>query len=215
MRHRLFVIVFILLTSVTARAENSLEPVEYPWAVFWYYGRMTENALKNVLRFDYSLAKANLTSFEVSKTLSPENPIRWIFQPIVTNVSFAVNGTYQEDPVGPIGQFNPYLLFRWEHFPWDKYVVTTFAIGEGFSWVSDIPSRESRTPEKAAIARKFYNYLMFEASFARPKQPEWQLVYRLHHRSGVFGLYGPGVNGSTAVGLGVRYQFFPQNKTVH
>ncbi len=54
---------------------------------------------------------------------------------------------------------------------------------------------------------KFLNYLMFEFDFALPHEPSWSLVTRIHHRSGVFGLFG-GVHGATnAFSLGIRYHF--------
>jgi len=48
---------------------------------------------------------------------------------------------------------------------------------------------------------------MFEFDFALPHEPSWSLVTRIHHRSGVFGLFG-GVHGATnAFSLGIRYHF--------
>jgi hypothetical protein len=44
--------------------------------------------------------------------------------------------------------------------------------------------------------------------FLLPFHPkDWQLVYRLHHRSGVFGLMGADNASNTVVQLGVRHYF--------
>ena len=47
---------------------------------------------------------------------------------------------------------------------------------------------------------------MVEATFALPRHPQWQLAYRIHHRSGIFGVYDTD-SGSNTVGLGLRYFF--------
>jgi hypothetical protein len=48
---------------------------------------------------------------------------------------------------------------------------------------------------------------MLEAAFALPAYPQIQVVGRIHHRSGAFGLYRAGNTGSNAVGIGIRYLF--------
>lgn len=48
---------------------------------------------------------------------------------------------------------------------------------------------------------------MFETTAALPMFPYLEAVARIHHRSGVFGLYGAGNSGSTAIGIGERVRF--------
>jgi hypothetical protein len=47
---------------------------------------------------------------------------------------------------------------------------------------------------------------MLEATFALPKYPQWQLAYRIHHRSGIYGVFDTD-SGSNTIGLGLRYFF--------
>lgn len=51
------------------------------------------------------------------------------------------------------------------------------------------------------------HYVAIEATFTLPHYRDWQLVYRLQHRSGVIGLMSSGNAGNTAVQLGVRHYF--------
>jgi hypothetical protein len=51
------------------------------------------------------------------------------------------------------------------------------------------------------------HYMAIEATFALPNHKDWQLVYRLHHRSGVFGLMQGDNSGTTAVQIGIRHYF--------
>ncbi|WP_155890787.1 hypothetical protein [Desulfuromonas sp. TF] len=40
-----------------------------------------------------------------------------------------------------------------------------------------------------------------------PRVPRWRLSARIHHRSGVFGLFDGVRGGSNFMGLGVTYRF--------
>lgn len=179
---------------------------KYKWGFLGYIGGMTNSELYHDMYFDWQgLGPGTLYVFEVDRQLSVDNWARKLFSKVVSTIELAANVTYETDPTGPLEEFNPYFIFRWREFPWNQKVLTTFAVGEGVSWASHNPEREIRTEEKADSATKFLNYLMVETTFSLPSHPEWQIMYRLHHRSGVFGLYCPGRSGSTAAGLGVRY----------
>ncbi|HVV68120.1 MAG TPA: hypothetical protein VHE99_03660 [Gammaproteobacteria bacterium] len=189
--------------------DPTLQMTDLPWAVMVYYGRMTNDTLGNVVIQNYSFANENLYSVEFAHQLSESNPVRRFFQPILSTMEVVGNFTYRQDPVGPIYEFNPYVTFRWAHFPWDKYITTTFGLGEGISFDSKVPAIESNSDDQNTTdsPQKVLNYLMLEATFALPDHPHWELVARVHHRSGVFGLYKAENSGSTAIGLGIRYRF--------
>ncbi len=177
----------------------------YPWAVMGYYGKMTRNTLGQVLGFGYKIGNETLYSIEFGKRLSRQNMFMHFFQPIFNTISIVGNFTYRDDRVGPIYEFNPYISFRWERFPWNRYVPTTFAIGEGLSYDTKVPYREAENSNQGT--KRLMNYLSFELTLGIPKFPHWQILWRIHHRSGVYGLYDAGNSGSTAVGLGLRYMF--------
>jgi hypothetical protein len=73
---------------------------------------------------------------------------------------------------------------------------------QGVSFNSSLSNFESTYRDKSS---QLLNYLAFELEAA--VSPQWSLVGRIHHRSGVFGLYN-GVNeGSNAYLLGLRHRF--------
>lgn len=101
-------------------------------------------------------------------------------------------------------EFNGAVLFRWLPFPWDAYLDTSFAVGEGFSYATQKPELEIMEHDKTS---KFLNYLSFDLEFVVPGVPRASLFTRIHHRSGCFGLIN-GVNGgSNAMTAGVKYSF--------
>lgn len=183
---------------------------DYNWAITVLYGSQLETIMNKAIRFDLPLAdgaqRSRLWSADLAYQLKKSNVVRRMFQPIISTIEVAANVTFRDDPNGNIEEFNPYLRFTWNNFPWNKYLTTTLTIGEGISYATGLTSRETRDTKKAEDVRRLLNYLMVEATIALPSYPQWQAVYRLHHRSGVFGLYTSGVVGSTAVAVGLRYQ---------
>jgi len=100
-------------------------------------------------------------------------------------------------------EFTGSVNARWVVFPWNRYVETTAAFGEGLSWATEIPALEKADPTNSAN-RQLLNYILLEVTFAIPESP-WSLVTRIHHRSGVFGLFGH--SGSNVLDAGIRYRF--------
>ena len=101
-------------------------------------------------------------------------------------------------------EINGAFVTRWSVFPWDRFIDTSFAVGEGLSLATEIPQIEKRNHDHAS---QFLNYLMFEIALALPNNPNWSVITRLHHRSGVFGLFDNVTGASNALGVGCKYTF--------
>jgi len=99
-------------------------------------------------------------------------------------------------------EFNGLIIGRWHAFPWNKYVETSFAMGDELSYYTEVSKVEKEDDEDA---QKTLNYLMFELALGLPQYPRWDLVVRIHHRSSIFGLYGAG--GSNYVCGGIKFSF--------
>lgn len=87
-------------------------------------------------------------------------------------------------------EFVGLILGRWHPFPWDNYIDTGFAIGGGLSFFSSISQTELQRDENA---QHLLGYLAFEFTFGLPQYPRWNLMFRVHHRSGAKGLIGESV----------------------
>jgi len=99
-------------------------------------------------------------------------------------------------------EFNAAIIARLVNFPWEN---TNLAFGEGLSMASRKPKFEKEIHEGKASA--LLNYLMFELALSLPDAPKWEMIARLHHRSGVNGLFNDVSGGSNALGVGIRYKF--------
>ncbi len=101
-------------------------------------------------------------------------------------------------------EFVGLIIARWHEFPWNNYVNTSFAVGDGISYYTKISNVEKKDDENAQHA---LNYLMFELTLGLPQYPKWDLMLRIHHRSSAFGLIGPSGSGSNFVCGGIKYSF--------
>lgn len=187
--------------------KSLLVPPNKRWGVLIYHSWMTNNNIGPILtaqnvHFKYG----TMNSIDLSYQLDPTNPLRRFFKPLVSTIEVAGNITQRHDPNGLIYEFDPYLDFRWKTFPWDHYVTTTFAIGDGLSYATGIPMREQHDSSNNN-AKRLLNFLVVEATFAAPSHPYLQFVVRLNHRCGAWGLFGAGNLSSNAIGLGLRYLF--------
>ncbi len=147
----------------------------------------------------------HIQSVELAYTLNKNNVIRRFFSPIVGVVQIALDTTVRTGSNEPtIYELDPYIGFRWANFPWNNYLTMSFEAGEGISYATSVPAIESHDNDNT---KRLLNFMMLEATFAAPKYPRLQLVVRIHHRSGAYGLYHAGNTGSNDIGLGIRYLF--------
>jgi hypothetical protein len=100
-------------------------------------------------------------------------------------------------------EFASTINARWITFPWKRYLETAVAIGGGLSVTSEVPVLEKRDPNNSDAAT-LVHYLLIEAAIGLPGS-NWSLVGRVHHRSGIFGLFSH--SGSNVLSLGLRYRF--------
>jgi len=100
-------------------------------------------------------------------------------------------------------EFASSINVRWITFPWNRHLDTAVAIGGGLSVTSEVPVLEKRDPDNSQAATLLH-YLLIEAAVGLPNS-HWSLVARIHHRSGIFGLFSH--SGSNVLALGLRYRF--------
>ena len=100
-------------------------------------------------------------------------------------------------------EFVASVNLRWVTFPWNRVLATTFAFGGGLSMATEVPELERRDPTNSD-ATALLHYVLIEATFALPDS-RWSLVARIHHRSGVWGLFSH--SGSNVLAAGIRYRF--------
>ena len=100
------------------------------------------------------------------------------------------------------------LYLRFDGFPWNRWVYTTFAASTGLSYVEKLSAVEHDSGGRGNPAgSKLLHYFSPEITFALPEHRNSELVIRWHHRSGVFGLFWGVWGASNVVTAGFRQRF--------
>jgi hypothetical protein len=187
-------IVFLLTELVLSFACCGQALADDGWMIGLYGGRACYDSLENIFS-DREYADSYISALTVGKGLG-----RYKHYLALEGEGQVVKHWGDQDHF----EFNAMLGLRWLPFPWDRYLDTSFAVGEGLSYATDDPEIEV---EKNDHTARLLNYLMFELAVVVPKQPQWTLFARVHHRSGAFGLFDGVSGGSNVVGAGLRYSF--------
>lgn len=95
------------------------------------------------------------------------------------------------------------LYARWNRFPWNDYIRTTFQVGMGPSLTSEPAHYEP----KGGVKSLWLAQLNFEIDVYSPSNPGWALVFRIQHRSGIYTLINDVRGGSNFLTIGVRRQY--------
>lgn len=106
-----------------------------------------------------------------------------------------------------IWEFSLPVFLRWDDFPWNDSLYTTFGLALiGPSIVTEISDSERRKAH-ADKGSHFLNTFIPEITLSPPDDRNFAFIARVHHRSGIFGLINGVSGGSSYVSLGVRYRF--------
>ena len=98
------------------------------------------------------------------------------------------------------------VFFRYHGFPWDDVLVTTAAVSTGLNWADEITEvEEDRADDE--VGSQWMHFFAPEITFALPSRPNLELLFRFHHRSGVFGLVSDARGGAQYATVGVRVRF--------
>lgn len=182
----------LLLASGTVRAEETSE-----WAMTGYVGRITSvNAWHDIFLNPDELEFADA----YLATLALSHPLRRYHGDdlgLETEGQMVYNFGDQSH-----WEFNALVAARWYRFPWNDSVETTTAFGAGLSWATEVPEVEV---ELEGSSEQLLIYWYLEMTLARPGA-RWATIFRLHHRSGGFGLLtDDGGMNALCVGLKTRF----------
>lgn len=166
------------------------------WSVSIYEAQAARNRLVDCLQFQPEFINSYLVTLALGQEI-------WTFKRIIRLEA-------EGQLVQHIGkaqnhmEFNALLALRWLWFPWNRYVKTSLAIGDGISYATQKPELEIRDMGDTS---QYLNYLMFEIAVALPGFRKTDIFTRLHHRSAVHGMINNLSGGSNFVGFGIRYRF--------
>jgi len=189
---RTVLIALLLLLVFRPSAEAGEERLN---ALNLYWGRMTTNPWEEVLiPGDVHFYPSSLIALTLARTIGTTGKL----------LSYEAEGQV----VRHYGrqdhwEFNGLGVVRWEPFWWDRLLDTSLAFGLGASYGTRRPAVELA---KSGETERLLAYWMLELALAQPDRPQLALIFRLHHRSGAYGLFAD-EGASTAPVIGLKYRF--------
>lgn len=105
-----------------------------------------------------------------------------------------------------LGEFWGAAYLRFDAFPWNDIVYTTIAGSLGLNQLTRSSPYERRR-NSGGNNSNLLHYFAPEITIADPDNKDLEAVFRLHHRSGVFGLFNGVSTGSNILTIGVRKRF--------
>lgn len=98
------------------------------------------------------------------------------------------------------------IFLRYRGFPWDHWVTTSIAISTGMNYATGTSEHEIERNQNDEGSR-WLHFFSPEITFALPSQPNVELMFRLHHRSGIFGTINGARGGNQYGTVGLRWRF--------
>jgi hypothetical protein len=165
-----------------------------------YYGVATDNALAEIVELSIDVKNPRFVGITYNRNFYQTKKLSGLSleYEIGGYEHFGNFGAHQEGTISILARFN-------NLFP-KNFFIESFAVGEGLSLASSDPSFEAHI-HTDNDSNDFLNYLAFELVFKLPKLKDTKFVSRIHHRSGVYGLFDGIRGGSNYFSFGIRKYF--------
>lgn len=167
------------------------------WFTSIYAGRFSNNAFHEIIRSQTKFEDSDVYVLSVGKELC-------VWKKHLGMELEGQIGTH--NGIQDHSEVNASFTLRWLTFPWDRYLDTSLAYGNGLSFAFERPALEKIHSDDDNTSQLLY-YFLAELAVTVPKLSKWDVFLRIHHRSSAWRLVGGYLAGSNFVGMGLRYRF--------
>ena len=172
-------------------------PWSIPWGPAWhlslYRGQVVDNSFwELVLKGQHDYRPSYIDTIAISRELSTH----------LQQIRFEVEGQLgKHSGMQEHWETNLQFVLRWRVL--DAPVPVSIAYGDGLSYAEESPRMELAMGE--VDTQRLVAYFMVELDIGLPALPlDSKLLFRIHHRSGVLGLYCKKKCGSNFQALGLK-----------
>jgi hypothetical protein len=202
-------VVSILLISAVSLLCFSLDlRAEKPWGVTLFYGQLTETHFEETFYTRSQLEERFMLSGMLRRELgSVREMIDWAPRRLYVDAEGGlvhkwgdwkgIDQRFQEAVLSANLRYDPGA---------NLLGLSGISLGNGVSYATKKPEYEKEITLNDKTSRLLY-YMMVEMAFHLPSLSHWELVFRVHHRSGFYGLINGVRGGSNYLGFGLRYNF--------
>lgn len=172
-------------------------PKEKPWHADIWYGALNPGDFTGIMT-DPAIT-----------TMEDEQIIGFTFGRKIFDLGYGFNfglgvlGAHRIDEGGV--EIGMPMTVTFDGFPWRDRLPTKLAVAVGPSFITEITPTEKRKDDDNQ-GSKLLNMFSPEIEIGVP-ETDWSGFFRLHHRSGIFGLVDGVSGGSTYMTFGIRHRF--------
>ena len=197
--------VYLVLQCIFGQNANAADRSAKNWAVMMFAGPLVEQELSGIV-FPANGIDVTDTRFG---GVSVSKRVYEFDHPLLTGFSLEaeVGAGYQSGGSNnDAAQVWGAVYMRYDAFPWNNFIKTTFAGSVGLNYITKKTEFENNETRNGNT-KKLLHYFSPEITFAAPSRPDDEFVMRLHHRSGASGLFGCEGCGSNFITFGYRKRF--------
>jgi hypothetical protein len=189
---------WLAFAGQSARCDDSAADARGPLSTGMYFGELYEKTYLDVISHPESI---DLSSSYILAVNVDYRVYKWAGAPLQFEGEFDVARHF-----GLAQQYEAVLapFLRWSSFPWNRYLYTNArASVMGLSYATGVSAWERQNSGND----KGSNFLQFgalELTFAADEHSPGEFFVRVHHRSGVYGLFNGVSGGSSYLSVGYR-----------
>ena len=180
--------IFAFLGAQTVKATAA----DSPWSATLYAGPATNRWVTQVLATDF-VTNGAMIGLAVDRRIIS----------LGSGISFGAEAQWSQFSFGvDYGAASLGIGLRFDDISLIKHLPMTFAVYSGPSYATNSP----RILPYGGYMPRFVNYVGAELGITIPKT-RWDIVFRVFHRSGAWGLYSTSADEGSMFGLGLRRRF--------
>ncbi|MCF8085561.1 MAG: hypothetical protein K9J48_01585 [Desulfohalobiaceae bacterium] len=181
---------------------------EKPWGATLIYGQLTQNHFEKIFYTRSRLEERFMLAGMLRRELGAvQEAIGWAPEDLFLDAELGL-GYKWGDWKGIDQRFQEAVLsanLRYD-LGSNPLGLSSISLGNGVSWTTKKPEYEEEITLNEKNSRLLY-YLMVETAFHVPYVSDWELVLRVHHRSGGYGTFSGVRGGSNYLCFGLRHHF--------
>ncbi len=204
----IFVLVGISVCNLVLM-HNVLHATDKDWSFNLFYGQLTQSHFEEIFYSASELEERQILGVSIRKELFHLND-KFNFVPKDLYLDWeAVLAHKWGDWKGDDRQYQDVvasinLRYEFDRDQW--FPIKNFSFGNGLSYLTEDAEYEKKVILNNKKSR-LLNYMMVDLGFRVPFVRHWEWLLRVHHRSGVYGLFNGVKGGSNYITSGLRYRF--------
>ena len=212
MQNRIFKTILVLVAISVCNlifVHHLLHAADKDWSFNLFYGQLTQSHFEEIFYTASELEERDILGVSVRREfLHLKDKLKFVPQDFYLDWEAVLahkwgdwkgDDRHYQDIAASIN-----LRYEFDREQW--LPIKNFSFGNGLSYLTKDAGYEKKVTLNNKKSR-LLNYMMVDLGFRVPFVRDWEWLLRVHHRSGVYGLFNGVQGGSNYITTGLRYRF--------